>query len=1055
MKTITKFTLLAILFAIPSIGYAQSKDKKQRIIDANPSLYYPFEDVATAANPLVGDLPLKFFTATDNNKSPGDPGGNPGEAEGPYEGKGAVLIPYELHVQVPNPIVPEDEDRLNTFTLLYDFNYPPLTRSWVAIFQGNENNSDDEDICIRGSDHRIGIGTPGYAEKVLSPDTWYRFVATFSFDEDGVGTQTLYLDGELIQTKIGGSNLNAKNGRFSIADVFYIFSDENGDEDDIKCAGFAFWGGKALTAEDVKTLGGFAYEGSPFAEKPVLIAGKRTVIQAENFDKGGSDIAYKTTTTATNAYREEAVKIEAGPGNDNYHLVTENGDWFNYSLSVSESADGYDYIFYFYGQKTTGNYFSILVNGVPVEDATDVEFPASYNDPVELSVPLTLKPGNNLITIQSKGGNLDKFEAELYSPFPPLNPDKKQRIVDANPTLYYPFESVATAAEPLIGDFPLTFYTGDGTTPAGTLGGEPLPALNVPYAGKGAVLVKRGLHVQVQNPNSTTSDGGTRLNTWTLLYDINYPPMLEKPYIALFQANGEDGGDVDICIRNSDKKVGIGTTGYSGKEVFPDIWYRLIITLYYNESGVSTYKVYANGVEILSSSAPKVDDRFSIGDNFWLFLDDVGDENDLNVAGFAFWANHALTADEVRALGGIGYEGSPFESNIVPGFIQAEKYDIGGEGESFHVVNPVEDNTYRPGDATNIAAGPEGDYHLVTGDGDWYNYTISVPESKTGYEYIFKFYGQKTSGNYFSVIVNGVSDENTTNVDFPVSYNEPVELAAPIKLKPGNNLITIRSSGGNLDKFEFEKVPYTYEGMPYYGDPYLVSLTGETTIEAEDYNLGGEGIAYHDFSGGTSGNQTAVYRTDGIGVQMETHTDAETGEAGINIAWSSAGEWVSYSIQVEDAGNYDFFISLASDNSDRRNHLEVDETVYPTVILKTASWTTYKNHVLAENVPLTVGKHTLYIYYDGNFDKFTIKKNATAIQFPDVLSGKVYAENGILKVKGFRTSASLAVYNLLGQKITAYKSLNGDVEISLPAKGIYIVKIQDEGITSNYKVIVK
>jgi hypothetical protein len=1046
MKIITKFTLLAMLTAIPLIGFAQNrdKDKKQRIIDANPALYYPFENVATAEVPLVGNLPLKFFT------SDGTLGGNPDESAGPYDGKGAVLIQKDLHVQVPNPLPPDGEDRLNTYTLLYDFNYPPMANSrYIAIFQGSENNSDDEDIAIKQSDNTIGIGTPGYATgRPLSPDTWYRFVVTLSFDENGTGTQIFYLDGEVIQTKVGGGNLDAKNGRFSIADVFYIFTDENGEEDDIKCAGFAFWPDRVLTAAEVKTLGGFSYEGSPFAEKPVLTPGKLTVIQAENFDKGGDEVAYQVKTSATNTYREEAVKIEAGPGDGNYHLVTENGDWFNYSVSVSESLDGYDYIFYFYGQKTSGNYFSVLVNGEPVADATNVEFPVTYDKPVELPVPLTLKSGNNRITIQSTGGNIDKFEAELYSPLPPLDPDKKQRIVDAAPTLYYPFEDVATATEPLIGDLPLTFYTGDGTQyNPGVEGGEPLPALKVPYSGKGAVLVKRGLHVLVPNPDPTPSDGGERLNTWSLLFDLNYPPM-EKNYLALFQADEGHTNDCDICIRNSDKRVGIGDTGYSSKDVLPDTWYRLVITLFYNETGAAVYKIYANGVEILSSSNPPVDGRFSIGDRFWLFLDDVGDENDLNLAGFAFWANRALTADEVRSLGGAGYEGFPFDTHTVPGIVQAEDYDIGGEGEAFHVGSPVENNTYRPGDATNIAAGPDGGNHLVTANGDWYNYTISVPESRKGYDYVFKFYGQKTSGNYFSVIVNGVSDENTTNVDFPISYNEPAELAAPVKLKAGDNLITIQSTGGNFDKIEILQGPFIYEGTPYLGEPFEIP----GTFEAEHFDLGGEGIAYHDTDATNSGPSKEV-RPDAPGVDMEPNKFED--EDIINIGWTEAVEWLNYTINVPETGSYSITAVVATGNANQTIYFDIDMERVASVLVHTASHQTFEKFT-TEEITLTAGKQVLTFSSSGsvNIDKFIFSKT-TGIHNVAVLPGKVYAENGFLKVKEFPTTASLAVYNLLGQKLIAYKALNGDVEINLPTKGIYIVKVQDKGLTSTYKVILK
>jgi len=79
--------------------------------------------------------------------------------------------------------------------------------------------------------------------------------------------------------------------------------------------------------------------------------------------------------------------------------------------------------------------------------------------------------------------------------------------------------------------------------------------------------------------------------------------------------------------------------------------------------------------------------------------------------------------------------------------------------------------------------------------------------------------------------------------------------------------------------------------------------------------------------------------------------------------------------------------------------------------------------------------------------------NPTAIKKVETLAGKVYAENGRLHVEGFSASASVEVYNLVGQKIATAKSLNGNtINIS---KGLYIVKVIDKGKSVSCKVIVK
>ncbi|GHU64446.1 hypothetical protein FACS1894123_09120 [Bacteroidia bacterium] len=101
---------------------------------------------------------------------------------------------------------------------------------------------------------------------------------------------------------------------------------------------------------------------------------------------------------------------------------------------------------------------------------------------------------------------------------------------------------------------------------------------------------------------------------------------------------------------------------------------------------------------------------------------------------------------------------------------------------------------------------------------------------------------------------------------------------------------------------------------------------------------------------------------------------------------------------------------------------------------------------------MTAGIHVVYIYYYGNFDKFKINKNTTAIQLPSTTSGYVYAYGeGFLNVKGFSSNASVLIYNILGQKIADYKTINGHEQTWLSVKGIYVVKVLDNGVSSNYK----
>lgn len=98
---------------------------------------------------------------------------------------------------------------------------------------------------------------------------------------------------------------------------------------------------------------------------------------------------------------------------------------------------------------------------------------------------------------------------------------------------------------------------------------------------------------------------------------------------------------------------------------------------------------------------------------------------------------------------------------------------------------------------------------------------------------------------------------------------------------------------------------------PYYGTPHAVP----GTIEAEDFDLDGAGIAYSDT---TSANKGGEYRTsEGVDIQ-------ECDEGGYNVGWIVTGEWINYTVDVAEAGDYEISVRAATPNDDAAFHIEVD-----------------------------------------------------------------------------------------------------------------------------------
>jgi len=144
--------------------------------------------------------------------------------------------------------------------------------------------------------------------------------------------------------------------------------------------------------------------------------------------------------------------------------------------------------------------------------------------------------------------------------------------------------------------------------------------------------------------------------------------------------------------------------------------------------------------------------------------------------------------------------------------------------------------------------------------------------------------------------------------------------------------------------------------LPYGGTAWEVP----GIIQIEDFDMGGEGIAYHDFD---IQNQRGEYRPD-EGVDIELTNDSE---GGYDIGWIKAGEWLEYSINITQSDKYDLEFRVARDGIGGTFHVEfngVDKTGTLTIPDTGGwqSWTTVKKL----GVSLSEGPQIMRIVMDSN-----------------------------------------------------------------------------------------
>lgn len=155
-------------------------------------------------------------------------------------------------------------------------------------------------------------------------------------------------------------------------------------------------------------------------------------------------------------------------------------------------------------------------------------------------------------------------------------------------------------------------------------------------------------------------------------------------------------------------------------------------------------------------------------------------------------------------------------------------------------------------------------------------------------------------------------------------------------------------------------LPLTAQQQPFYGTP----LTIPGVIQAEDFDLGAEGVAYHDTDTENIGGE---YRSTGVDIEL-----ISTG--GYNVGWIVPGEWLEYTVEITANGQYEAEVGVATPNSGVL-HLELDgnDVTGPVVIESTGGWQTWETLVIPD-LALSPGEYTLRLAFDEgafNVDRMT------------------------------------------------------------------------------------
>jgi alpha-L-fucosidase len=322
----------------------------------------------------------------------------------------------------------------------------------------------------------------------------------------------------------------------------------------------------------------------------------------------------------------------------------------------------------------------------------------------------------------------------------------------------------------------------------------------------------------------------------------------------------------------------------------------------------------------------------------------------------------------------------------IPGVVKSANYDTGGKGVSYaNNTNSTAGSNYRK-DTIGLAFTADSggnEFVAYVHASEWINYSVNIAQGGS-YSVDFRVAVGANAGGTIHLESDG------TKITGPITFSNTggwqnwTDLVVNnVSLTAGTHTIRLVADSepkGGQGIANFEKMTFALGSVqpPPVSTPYQNQPQGVPgTIEFENYDVGGEGVAYHDL---TAGNSGGLYRNDNVDIGAA----ADAG-GGYYVGWAMAGEWLKYTVNVASTTTYTLGIRVASGDDGGTFHVDVDG-VNATGAIKlgnTGGWQNWTT-ISVPNVAIPVGRHVLTLVIDsandagqgmGNFNWMSVMDN--------------------------------------------------------------------------------
>lgn len=526
---------------------------------------------------------------------------------------------------------------------------------------------------------------------------------------------------------------------------------------------------------------------------------------------------------------------------------------------------------------------------------------------------------------------------------------------------------------------------------------------------------------------------------------------------------------------------------------------------------------------------------------------DITEAGVYEVTAIALDKNNKETVSQVRTIRTvvpqIGYN---YKSHNIPGTIELEEYDFGGNDFAYFDNSPGSetDVTFRDDEdvdlenCTDEGAGYNIGYATA---GEWLEYTINVLEegiydvdirvacsgdgrtidlslddkplvadiaipNTTGWqvwetvtlnelelsagEHVLRL----TIGavdyvnlNYIKftkifvpeppvITLNSPVDQFTINsegtISFSATASDPDGNIIGVSFYEGDNLLTTVNtapyvyewSGMDPGVYTLSAEAFDTDGLSTKSDAVVVNVLGirkpytgsllpiPGKIEAEAYDLGGEGVGFHEAN--TNGNQGgATLRNDEVDIEV-----CQDVNGGFNLGYILKGEWVEYSVVISESMFYNFDVRVAKDGDGGLMHIEIDgEDVTGAInVPNTGGWQTWETITL-NDISLTAGEHIMRVVFDtdySNLNYVEFKGIVTAenkfLETSVLLFPNPYTENVKLSLAG---EFVYKITNTRGVVVEIGAGNNFETVGTGLASGVYLITISNDlGVTIQHLI---